>query len=151
MPYWPNFPIFKQVFEIQWPVLSPAVDSTRQLPVPHWLEGTPSPQKRVSSPVPSNDMRLCRITSRPYPWPLLATAKIHPVLARTRTPSQRASRSVRRDLPLAKTCWLSWITSLSCMCLNMSSMKICSLIVSCTEVKLQSLYFPDSTFFSFKK
>ena len=45
----------------------------------------------------------------------------------------------RHDLPLVKLCCLSHITSLSLMCLNVSSRRICSMIFLGTEVRLRSL------------
>ncbi|KAK4830028.1 hypothetical protein QYF61_008366 [Mycteria americana] len=50
------------------------------------------------------------------------------------TPSSKAIRLVRQDLSLVKSCWLSQITSLSSMCLNIASRMICSMIFPGTEV-----------------
>lgn len=47
--------------------------------------------------------------------------------------SQKGTRLVRYDLPMVKLCWLYQITSLSCMCLNISSRRICSKILPGTE------------------
>ncbi|KAK4827886.1 hypothetical protein QYF61_022309, partial [Mycteria americana] len=44
------------------------------------------------------------------------------------TPSEKATRLVRQDLPLVKPCWLSRVTSLSSMCLSRASRRICSMI-----------------------
>ena len=55
------------------------------------------------------------------------------------TPSQEATRLVRHDLPLVKSCWLSQITSLYCMCLNIASRRMCSMIFPGTEVRLTGL------------
>ena len=54
-------------------------------------------------------------------------------------PSQKATRLVRQDLPLEKPCWLSHITSLSSMCLNIASRRICSMIFPGTEVRLTGI------------
>lgn len=45
-------------------------------------------------------------------------------------PLQKAARLVRHNLPLAKPHWLSLITSLSSICFDMSSRRICSMILS---------------------
>ncbi|KAK4827741.1 hypothetical protein QYF61_021202, partial [Mycteria americana] len=50
------------------------------------------------------------------------------------TPSQKATRLVRQDLPLVKPCWLSRITSLPSMCLSIASRRICSMIFPGTEI-----------------
>ncbi|KAK4827897.1 hypothetical protein QYF61_022320 [Mycteria americana] len=50
------------------------------------------------------------------------------------TPSEKATRLVRQDLPLVKPCWLSRVTSLSSMCLSRASRRICSMIFPGTEV-----------------
>lgn len=47
-------------------------------------EESPSPGKRLPPPA-SNDVRCYRITSGSQPCPLLATAKVNPILAGTRT------------------------------------------------------------------
>jgi len=52
------------------------------------------------------------------------------------TPSQKAARLVRQDLPLVKPCWLSQITSPSSTGLSIASRRICSLIFPSTEVRL---------------
>ncbi|KAK4827891.1 hypothetical protein QYF61_022314 [Mycteria americana] len=49
------------------------------------------------------------------------------------TPSWKATRLVRQDLPLVKSCWLSRVTSLSSMCLSRASRRICSMIFPGTE------------------
>ncbi|KAK4825966.1 hypothetical protein QYF61_003535 [Mycteria americana] len=53
------------------------------------------------------------------------------------TPSQKAARLVRQDLPLVKLCWLSQITSLPSMCLSIASRRICAMIFPGTEVHHQ--------------
>ena len=52
------------------------------------------------------------------------------------TPSQKATRLVRQDLPLVKPCWLSQITFLYSICLSIASVRICPMIFPGTEVRL---------------
>lgn len=49
-------------------------------------EAAPFPHKSLPSPCPSNDVRGHKRTFESWLWPLLATAVLNPVLARTRTP-----------------------------------------------------------------
>jgi len=58
------------------------------------------------------------------------------------TPSQKATRLVKQDLPLMKPCWFSCITSLSSMCLIINSWRICSMIFPCTEGRLDRMVVP---------
>ena len=62
--------------------------------------------------------------------------------------SQKATRLVKQDLPLIKSCWLSQITSLSRMSLNIASRRICSMIFPGTDIRLTSVQFPRSSFLS---
>lgn len=65
--------------------------------------------------------------------------------------SQKATGLVGQDLPLVKLYWPSWITSLSCISLNIISWRTCSTNFPGTEVRLINLYFPNSSFFPFLK
>ncbi|GAB0203604.1 hypothetical protein GRJ2_002826000 [Grus japonensis] len=50
------------------------------------------------------------------------------------TPSQKATKFARHDLPLVKPCWLSPVTSLFSKCLSIVSRRICSLILMGKEL-----------------
>lgn len=65
------------------------------------------------------------------------------------TPSHKATRLVRHPLHLVKLCWLSWTTSLFCVCLNITSRRICFMIFSGVNVRLTVLQLPTSSFFPF--
>lgn len=53
--------------------------------------------------------------------------------------------------PLMILFWLSWIPSLSSVCLCTSSVRICSMIISGRRVKLTSQEFPGPCFLPFKR
>ena len=60
------------------------------------------------------------------------------------TSPKKATKLVRQVLPLVKACWLSYIRSLSFVCLSTASGNKCSMIFLGTEVWLTGWQFPGS-------
>lgn len=69
----------------------------------------------------------------------------------TVTPSQKATRMIRYDLPLVKPYWMPQITSLSCKCFGIASRRVFSMIFPGTNVRLTDLLFPRTFFLPFFK
>ena len=64
---------------------------------------------------------------------------------------RKATRLVRNVLPLVKSCWLPHITSSSCMSLNITSRRICSIIFPGTDTRFTGLLFLSSSFLPYFK
>lgn len=67
------------------------------------------------------------------------------------TPLQEAIRFIKHELSFPKVCRLSLVTILSSMCFNISSQRICSMILMCVEVRLTGHYIPESISVPFLK
>lgn len=67
------------------------------------------------------------------------------------TPPLKGTRLVRQHLPLVKASWLYLIISRSSICFDMSSRRICSMIVPVMEMRLTGWYFLGSSILFFLK
>lgn len=136
---------FMKIFNVLVPVWTLRDTTCHQCPLGHGaidhypLDTTIQPfPLNLSTPYHSNlERRMWRTVSKALQKSRQMTwVGLHLTIAMTT--SQRGTRMLRHDWPLVKPCWMSWIISLSCICLN-TSMTICSMIFLDREVKLPSL------------